>query len=462
MGRRVRPAAPKARNGDPKRAGAKKKPSGSEGPLEEDPPLWTEVKELAQADLQVGSAVLARVWYSGEEGLVHGNVREDTTDDEGRWVGLEVKGTQVHQLRSYLTTNPRPDSILYLSRSDVPLAKRHSAPGVGYLLSYRTVELGDHLPWMDNCKDRHPGDIDENADLREAARRVGSGPPYARGVQSPPPIVPDGEEGQVVHSKPSGGKKLSGKQKVKKMIEKARWDCKGTPLDPVYKKPVKLKVKRRASSSSSRSSHVSRASISSEEGLGAEHRLKAISKKLPGYLCRSSAKEAKRNLAESCGEAPCSLKVFHRYYRQVVAPRGGSRGMQREMLTLSVILDTLIEGNVLQAMDTAAQRLKSLELMQQGSEANLALQIELLPRDHFGMVADSEARYAQKQFTAESKLQQHLKGNPGTGKGSWSSAPQEFLSLDTKGKRNSSEKGKGKEHFSKGSIDISKPTVFQT
>lgn len=273
---------------------------------------------------------------------------------------------------------------------------------------------------------------------------------YARGVQSPPPIAPDGEEREVVHSKPSGAKKLTGKQKVKKMIEKARWDCKGTPLDPSYKKPVKLKVKRRASSSSSRSSHVSGASISSEEGLGAEHRLKAISKKLPGYLCRSSAKEAKRNLAESCGEAPRSLKVFHRYYRQVVAPRGGSRGMQREMVTLSVILDTLIEGNVLQAMDTAAQRLKSLELMQQGSEANLALQIELLPRDHFG------------KFTAESKLQQHFKGNPGTGKGSWSSAPQEFLSQDMKGKRKGSEKGKGKDNFSKGSIDVSKPTAPQT
>lgn len=145
----------------------------------------------------------------------------------------------------------------------------------------------------------------------------------------------------------------------------------------------------------------------------------STSKRLPGYLCRASTKEAKRSLADATCESPQGLKNFHRYYRQVIAPRGGSRGLQHEMLTLSMRLDTLIEGDILTAADVANQRLKSLELIQQGSDPNLALQLELLPRDHLGMVADSEARYAQQQYTAESKLQRQLKGNSAVGKGSW-------------------------------------------
>ena len=240
------------------------------------------------------------------------------------------------------------------------------------------------------------------------------------------------------------------------MVEASRWSCKDTPLDPGYKKPIKLKVKRKGSSSSSPSTEGSSSNGTSEEGLGTEHRLRVIAKRFPGYLCRASAKEAKKNLAEATGEAPQSLKIFHRYYRQVVAPRGGSKGLQREMVTLSVLLDTLIEGDVLKAADVAAQRLKSLELMQQGSDPNLAQQIELIPRDHLGMVADSEARYAQKQFTAETRLQRQLKGAPGLGKGSWTPFPKDFPSSQPKGKQKGSGKGKGKEKTGKGVAEASK------
>eukprot|EP00435_Cladocopium_sp_Y103_P064846 s332_g26.t1 len=423
---------------------------------EEDSPQWKEVANLSVRDLQIGQKILAKVWYGGEEGVLHGIVREETTDAEGRWIGVSVQGTQLHQLRSFLITSPRPAPLLYLSKLECLPAQRLSTPGIGYLLSYREVTDVDRLPWMDNCVDQEK-DQDENEDLRRAARDLGLPAPSAG---APPPPGMGGQRPEEVldveMKKPPKEKKLKGKQKVKKMVEASRWSCKGTPLDPSYKKPIKLQVKKKGSSSSSLSTGSSSSSLSSEEGLGSEHRLRTIAKRLPGYLCRVSAKEAKRNLAEATGETPQSLRIFHRYYRQVIAPRGGSRGLQREMMTLSVLIDALIEGDVLGATDMAAQRLKSLELMQQGSDPNLAQQIELIPREHLGMVADNEARYAQKQFSAEARLQRQLKGSPGIGKGAWSAPQTDTSSLQPKGKRKGSDKGKVKGKTLKGGAEASK------
>ena len=94
-------------------------------------------------------------------------------------------------------------------------------------------------------------------------------------------------------------------------------------------------------------------SLSSQEGLGSEHRLRTLAKRLPGYLCRASAKEARQNLADPTGENLQSFKIFHRYYLQIIAPCLGSRRLLREMTTLSMILDTLVEGDILAVVDIA-------------------------------------------------------------------------------------------------------------
>ena len=173
-------------------------------------------------------------------------------------------------------------------------------------------------------------------------------------------------------------KKLSGKQKVKKMLAKAKWSPKDTPLDPTYKRPIRLKVQKKKSSSSS-SSRTSASSQSSEGGLGSEHRLRGISRRLPGYLARQSAKEAIKMLASQTREGLDSYQVFNRYYRQVVQGRGGSRGLQRELYTLCSVVDLIISGEILTALDTLCQRIKGLELLQQGADSSLAVQVELLP-----------------------------------------------------------------------------------
>ena len=67
--------------------------------------------------------------------------------------------------------------------------------------------------------------------------------------------------------------------------------------------------------------------------------------------------------------------------------------------------------------DIAAQRLKSLELLASGSPVELASQLEILPKDLTHLAGQEEARYAQKEFQNENKLQRQLKGT-----GKWNPA----------------------------------------
>ena len=184
--------------------------------------------------------LLQKIWYAGEEGLIQGVVRENTTDSEGQWVGVEVTGTPIHQLRTFVLTSPRPDPIVYLSRQEHPPGARLATPGLGYLLAYRDLVGSDQVAWADNCQS-HREFPDENMDLRDAARKMGMQPhPGAPGPQGVG-VVPHGEESKD----PPKEKKLKGKQKVKKMLETAKWSFVGTPLDPHYKKPIKIRVKKK-------------------------------------------------------------------------------------------------------------------------------------------------------------------------------------------------------------------------
>ena len=88
-----------------------------------------ELKDLTPDHLKVGQKIIAKIWDAGEGGLIQGVVCENTTDTEGQWTRMMVTGTQVHQLRSFLITSPRPDPTLYLSRQEHPLGTRLGTPG---------------------------------------------------------------------------------------------------------------------------------------------------------------------------------------------------------------------------------------------------------------------------------------------------------------------------------------------
>ena len=387
---------------------------------------WVKIEGTPDLKWNVSEKILARVWYCGEEGLSHLLVCEDTKDVEGRWLGVQVLGTPIHQLRTWVLTQPQSPPKVYFSQQEVAPERRSNAPGLGYLLEFKKGGDEDQYPWLNNCLEQNrPGEMGGTGDLQRMAGEMGfgMGRPDAFPPAPPPQVPPRSPSGEKSKGKKKKKRepKASGKAKVKKMVDKARRSAVGTPLDPEFKKPIKLKLKKKKRSSSSSGEEGDSSSLSSSEGgIGEEHRLRSLAKKLPGYLARSAAKEAKKVLAESVGEDPASFQVFHRYIRQIVVPRGGPKPIQRELLTLGVVMDQILQGNILHSLDIIAQRMKALELFQQGCDAALALQVELIPRELLGLTGDSEARFAYKEFNGEARLARQIKGlPPAPAKGAW-------------------------------------------
>ena len=332
-------------------------------------------------------------------------LKEDTFD----LTSMKVLGSMLASVRDWKRANP--GEVFYCCHETTPMDKRASAPGVGYIL--RAKILTHEKDWTSNALEDPPPPV-ESDQLRKAAERFGF-PQHALPSLAPLEEAPQKKES----AKPSSSKKKRGKRKVKEMLEKARWKIEGTPLDPEYRRPIKLgKAKRKKRSSSSRSSSDSGTpSSGSSEVLQAEHRLRKIAQRLPGYLCRKASKEAATILSQNIGEGDWSVGVYRRYYRQILLPKVGSKAILREMMTLCSLLDTLLDGHILTVADLAAQRLKSLELLASGSPVELAHQLEIIPKEMSNLAGQEEARYAQQEFRSEVKLQKQLKGagkwNPG-------------------------------------------------
>lgn len=224
-------------------------------------------------------------------------------------------------------------------------------------------------------------------------------PKFYRSSRSP--IPGEGPQGQAK-------KKKSKKQQVKEMVLKSKWTPARTPLDPSYRRPIKIRMgqKRKASSSSGSTTR----SSSTSEDRSSDHQVHRVAKKLPGYLARCCCKEASNLLAQDVGEEGSTYVVMQKYYRQILLRRGGSRPLLREMATLSWGMDLLLQGKILQLADLLAQRLKALELIQQGTTGDLAAQLELLPKESQGLSSQAEARIAKSEFFQENKLANQLKG----------------------------------------------------
>ena len=373
------------------------------------PAEWVEVDLLKEDTFDLTSTLHLEVWYGGEVGEIAGTLEQLHADRLGRWYGVKVLGSMLASVRDWKRANP--GEVFYCCHETTPMDKRASAPGVGYIL--RAKILTHEKDWTSNALEDPPPPV-ESDQLRKAAERFGF-PQHALPSLAPLEEAPQKKES----AKPSSSKKKRGKRKVKEMLEKARWKIEGTPLDPEYRRPIKLgKTKRKKRSSSSRSSSDSGTpSSGSSEVLQAEHRLRKIAQRLPGYLCRKASKEAATILSQNIGEGDWSVGVYRRYYRQILLPKVGSKAILREMMTLCSLLDTLLDGHILTVADLAAQRLKSLELLASGSPVELAHQLEIIPKEMSNLAGQEEARYAQQEFRSEVKLQKQLKGagkwNPG-------------------------------------------------
>lgn len=378
---------------------------GEEGTLK-----WIQVGFLNEDTFPLKSLLKMRLVYLDEAGELVGKLVEIHRDVEGRWFGLEVQGTNIPSLRTWCLEHPGPNQFLYVSYQDVRPEERLSVSNVAYLKeACRITEITD--VWGKNCQGDLPkeGDKVETGPLQELAKQFGlpSHLPQGQGAKDTGGGAREPDENEE-KGKVKEKKRRRGSRLVKEMLEKAVWRTQGTPLDPHYRKPIHIKLKGPRHSSTSSSSGSSSAGSSSIEN---DHPLRKVAKKLPGYLTRKSCKEAAVVLAQSTvGETPDSFVVFRRYYRQILLSKTSSRAIQREMLTLSCALDSILSGNILAALDIMSQRLKALELLTGGSPADLANQVEVLPKELTGLSSAAESRVAQREYHAELKLAKAMKG----------------------------------------------------
>ena len=392
--------------------------------------------------MKLGTLLMVELSYEGERGLMFCSVLDRVEDELGRWLGVSIRGTNISSLRHWKLHRRGNAGRLYISQEKVEESSRMLQEALGYTERFKVVTEKPPEPWAVNCEDV-PGAasvVAETADLRRAAQDLG----FTGEAVQPAAAPLEAERAD----RPREGKpdvpRDSKRKRVRSMVANARWSAKGTPLDPTYRREVSLKIKKRRRSSSSGTG--SSVSSSSSQGIGDEHQLKAIAKKLPGYLARRSAKEALEALAQACGESPESYQVFLRYYRQVISNRSGPKPLLREMLTLSFLMDTLLKGEVLHALDVVAQRLKSLELLQQGAEGDLRRQLELIPPEVATLASHTEARFARSEHQADQKLKKQLwdRNRPPPPPGGWKGK------AESPGGKAGGKKGTGKEPKGKG------------
>ena len=380
---------------------------------------WLQMEEGPLEKVAIGERLKMKMRYGGSEGEVIGEVLEMTMDSLGKWVGLDVKGTTLPALRHWTVSRSGAAGRLFCCRTIVEEERQLQEEGIGYPSEVMIMSRDPREAWARNCKDVDLGTAgqDENEDLRAVAGALGF--PQGGG-QAAPAMGKEGDvagAGEMITAKAKeaeGGatsSKGSKRKRVKDMIQRAQWDPSGTPVDPKYRREINVSLKRRKKEASSSASSSS-ASSGSYGGIGREQELKAVSRRLPGYLTRKAAQEGALSLSQGVGEDLKGFQIFLRYYRQVVVPRGGSRPILRELLTLATALDGMLNGNILGTMDLLSQRFKSLELLQGGADGEVARQLELVPPESMTLASSAENRFAQAEHSAEQKMRKGLAKQP--------------------------------------------------
>ena len=264
--------------------------------------------------------------YVGERGQASIFVQDKIEDELGKWLGVRLKGTNIAGLRHWWLNRGGSAVRFYLSQEPVEEEKRVLQEGLGYTEKFKIITERPVEGWAFNCEDvpAEPTAVAETGDLMRAAQGLGftggepEGRSEARVEKRKSEVDQEGED-----------RPTSKRRRVKAMLARARWSPKGTTVDPRYRREVSLKLRKKKKSSSS--GGTSSGSETSSHGIGDEHQLRSIAKRLPGYLARRSAKEALEALAQDTGEEMENYQVFVRYHRQVVASRGGARPLLRDV-----------------------------------------------------------------------------------------------------------------------------------
>eukprot|EP00438_Fugacium_kawagutii_P025094 Skav213443 [mRNA] locus=scaffold837:212799:217106:- [translate_table: standard] len=210
-------------------------------------------------------------------------------------------------------------------------------------------------------------------------------------------------------------KKLGSRSYAKKDLEAIYG---GTGMDPDQKKRKRIarRVKRalrKGKTTSSTSGSSSGSSLEEEKEeilLEDRNKVHRIAQLCPGLLS-SLGIEAMRPFLLQLGSTGWETEgsqippLLSLYYRAYMCNRL-SGGVQREFATLAWLADLMVQGRIAEALDTAIQRMKAIELVSKGDSWQSSQKLELAPPGEASMTQRSERQVAQK----ESKLDRDVKG----------------------------------------------------
>lgn len=383
--------------------------------------------------------------YCGKECAVAGQVQRVILEGGDAEVELKVTGTRCEELLRFVTGAPA--GVVRAHLCPAACDKLRSNPDFLHLGKVKKLPENAAKTWEINVQGE-----DENADLRKKMEAWNA----AQG--------PGGDRVPASDDSSSSGKKKKKSKKKKKKEEKEKAKVKlgsksaskkslgvlysNTGMDPDAKRRRILlrKLKKRlrkdkgSTSSSGSSSSESVETVMSGSILQDRSKVQRISELAPGVLAASMIGSMKPFVQQTQGntwsmDEDSLPAIYGQYCRAFMIPRS-SGGLQREALTLAHLCDQLAMGQVASALDTASQRLKSLEQVMQGQSWTTAQKLEIIPGAEATLASRGELQMAQK----EAKLDGQAKP-PG---GSWEKGKGKNKGKE-QSKAGGKDRGKGKQ-----------------
>eukprot|EP00435_Cladocopium_sp_Y103_P038598 s373_g10.t1 len=375
-----------------------------------------------------------------------GRVTREQIDSGERELHLELTGTKNEDLLKFATGQGQGLCRVHLCRDSCDQAWEN--PDLVHCRRLRKLPEGGEKSWEINLlQERETGllraDHERWQKEEEDKRKRGHSSSTSKDKKAKKKKKKRKKEDKAPVGEKESPERKKARVGSKAHAQKTLEACFGnTGLDPNQR--VRLKVARHAKralrksrdTSSSTSSGSSSHASSGDEMTLLEDRSKIhrLADRAPGVLTASSIKTMATYLTQvtstgwdqGTGKVPPLLSLYARVY----VSNKLTGGLLREFMTLSHASDLLLQGRISEGLDTMIQRLKSLEMVGNGANWQLAQKIELIPALEAGMTTRQEHQVARR----ENRLDQQVKGQPSfsTDKGKGK----------TKGK--TSEKGKDK------------------
>ena len=337
----------------------------------------------------------------------------------------------------------------------------------------REARSGGPHPWGDRFKeDRRGRSMDRKLDRggRKAGELRSSPPPgrgereEGRGKGSSAKAAAEEEKSEAKKKKKKKKRSEERGRSPEKSKEKidlksgARKELKevfgGTGLDPdprfrrryAVKAQKKTKKRKRDSYSTGSSSSGKTTTSESVEVFEEQQKVRRLSKRAPGVLAALAMREMQTSLLTATGglwqqDQTAIQPLAVQYFRQSLAPRLQG-GPGREGLTLCWAIDLALQGRMAECVDALVQRLKSVEMVSQGSAWQIAQRLEVLPPERPLLSSRGEAKEAIREQKEEQKTRNEAsKGKSKSDTWHWRDPGSEGKGKEAKGK---GKKGKDK------------------